>query len=78
MDTTFIYKLHFGWTFVFIPKIHVNAIQEDITVYSLIQSDGNVVLVSLNKASKDEDNILYQMYKKQICSEYYHDDFDSL
>ena len=39
--------------------------------YSVMQSDGNsllgnVVLDSFNKASRDEDNILGQIYKKAI------------
>ena len=36
---------------------------------------GDVVLDSFNLASRDEDIILYQNYMKQICSDFYHDDF---
>ena len=41
-----------------------------------MQSDENsfceiVVLDSFNKASRDEDNILEQIYKEQICSYFY-------
>ena len=43
--------------------------------YSVMQSDGNsfcedVVLDSFNKASKDEDDILEQISKKQICLDF--------
>ena len=42
-----------------------------------MQSDRNsyfgvVFLDSFNKASRDKDNILDQMYKKQICSDFYY------
>ena len=36
---------------------------------------GDDVLDSFNNVSRDEDNILYQMYKEQICSDIYYDDF---
>ena len=32
---------------------------------------GDVVLDSFNKASRDKDNILDQIYEKQIFSEFY-------
>ena len=34
----------------------------------------DVVLDSFNNASRDEDNILDQIYKKQICSDFYYED----
>ena len=34
---------------------------------------GDVVFDSFNNASRDEDNILYQL--EQICSDFYYDDF---
>ena len=48
--------------------------------YSVMQSDGNsfcgdVVLDSFNKASRDEDNILDQIYKKQKCLDFYYVNF---
>ena len=36
---------------------------------------GDVVLDSFNKASRDEDYILDQIYKKQIISHFYYKDF---
>ena len=36
---------------------------------------GEVVLDSFKLVSRDEDNILYQMYKKQICSEFHYKDY---
>ena len=49
-------------------------------IYSVMQSDGNsfcgdVVLDNFINASKDENNILDQTYKKQICSFFYYDGF---
>ena len=43
-------------------------------MYGVMQSDGNscwrdVDLDNFNKASWDEENILDQMYKEQICSD---------
>ena len=35
---------------------------------------GDVVLDSFNKASRDEDNILDQMCKTQVCFDFYYDD----
>ena len=35
-----------------------------------------VVLDSFNKASRDEENILNKIYKKQICSFFYFNDFN--
>ena len=51
--------------------------------YSVMQSDGkgfdgDVVLVSFNKACRVEDNILYQIYEKHICSDFYNEDFNIL
>ena len=48
-----------------------------------MQSDGNsfcgdVVMDSVHTASRDKDNILDQIYKKQKCSDIYKDDFDFL
>ena len=48
--------------------------------YSVTQSFANsfwgyVVLDSFNNVSRDEDNILDQIYIKQICPDFYHDDF---
>ena len=44
-----------------------------------MQSDGNslwgdVVLDSFNKAYRDEDSILYQIYQKQIFSDFNYED----
>ena len=36
---------------------------------------GRVVLSSFIKSSRDEDNILDQIYKEQISSDFYYDDF---
>ena len=36
---------------------------------------GYVVSDTLNNVSRDEDNILYQIYTKQICPDFYYDDF---
>ena len=48
-------------------------------IYPVMQSDqntfyGDVVLDSFNKASRDGDNILEQIYKKQIFSDFYYED----
>ena len=45
--------------------------------YSVMQSDGNsfFVLDSFDKAYRDEGNILYQIYEKQICKEFYYKEF---
>ena len=48
--------------------------------YSVMQSDGNsfcrdVVLNSFGKASRDEESILDQLYKKQISPDLYYNDF---
>ena len=45
-------------------------------IYSVTQSYANsfwevVVLDTFNNRSKDEDNILDQLWKKQMCSEFY-------
>ena len=45
----------------------------------VMQSDGNsysgyVVLDSVNKATRDDNNILDQIYNKRICSDCYYDD----
>ena len=39
---------------------------------------GDVVSDGSNKTSRDQDSILDQIYKKQISSYHYHDDFNSL
>ena len=49
-------------------------------LYSVTQSfansfSGHVVLDTFNNVSRDEDNILDQIYKKQICPDFYYDDF---
>ena len=36
---------------------------------------GDVVLDSFNKVYRDEENILDQTYPKQICSDFWYDDF---
>ena len=46
----------------------------------MMQSDGNsvcgdVVFHRFNRASEDEDNILNQILKKQICLDLYYEDF---
>ena len=38
----------------------------------------DVVLDSFNNVSRDEDNILDQIYIKQICPDFYYDDLFSL
>ena len=52
-------------------------------VYSVMQSDGNsfggdVVSNSFNKTFRAEDNNLDQIKQKQICSDYFRDEFNSL
>ena len=49
-------------------------------VYSVTQSYANsflrdVVLDTFNNVSRDEDNILDQIYIRQICLEFYYEDF---
>ena len=49
-------------------------------LYSVTQSYvnsflGYVVLDTSNNVSRDEDNILDRIYIKQICPDFYHDDF---
>ena len=49
-------------------------------MYSVTQSYansfwGDVVLDTFNNVSSDEDNILDQLYTKQICPDFYYDDF---
>ena len=46
---------------------------------NVMQSDannfgGDVVLDTFNNVSRDEDNILDQIYIKQICSDFYYED----
>ena len=48
-----------------------------------MQSDGNsffgdVVSDRFNKAPRDGDNISDQKYEKQICSDFYDDDFNNM
>ena len=48
----------------------------------VMQSDGNsfcgnVVLDGFTEAYRDEDNILDQIYKSKLCSEYFHEYFNS-
>ena len=48
--------------------------------YSVTQSYkdillGDVVFDTFNIVSRDEDNILDQIYIKQICRDFYYDDF---
>ena len=48
-------------------------------LYSVTQSNANsfwgyVVLDTSNNVSRDEDNILDQIYRKQMCSEFYYED----
>ena len=50
------------------------------TLYSVTQSYansfwGDIFLDTFNNVSRDEGNILDQIYKKQICPEFYYDDF---
>ena len=40
--------------------------------------DGDVVSDSFNKTSRDIDDVLDQICKKQICLCYYYDDFNYL
>ena len=56
-----------------------NVLQDTSAMYSVMQSDGNsfcghVVLNSFNKACRVEDNILDQIYKRQICLDFYYAD----
>ena len=49
-------------------------------VYSVTKSYmnsfwGDVVLDTFSNVSRDEDNILGQIYKKEICPDLYYDDF---
>ena len=51
-----------------------------ICMYSVTQSYANsflgyVVLDTFNNVSRDEDNILDQIYIKTICPDFYYDDF---
>ena len=51
--------------------------------YRVMRSDrnnfcGDVVFYSFNKVSRDKDNILDQRCEKQICLDFYYDDFDYL
>ena len=39
---------------------------------------GDVVLNSFNNVSRDEDNIWHQIYKKQMCSDFYYEDLKFL
>ena len=50
-------------------------------LYSVMQSDvngfqGDVVLDSFNIASRDEDNVFNQIYKNQICSDFFYNDLN--
>ena len=50
-----------------------------LETYSVTQSFANsfwrdVVLDTFNNVSRDENNILYQIYVKQICSDFYNED----
>ena len=54
-----------------------------VFIYIVKQSDGNsfcrdVVLNSFNKAYRDENNIIDQKYKTQICLDFYFNNFNSL
>ena len=51
-----------------------------VPLYSVTQSNSNSllgddVLDGFNMVYSDEDSILDQTYQKQICSDFYHDDF---
>ena len=51
--------------------------------YSVTQSyansfGGDIVFDTFNKVSRDEDNILDQIYIKQICSDFYYEDLKML
>ena len=39
-------------------------------------SRGDVVLDNFNNVSRDGDNILEQIHKKQMCSDFYFHDFE--
>ena len=48
--------------------------------YSVTQSNansfwGDVVFYTFNNVSRDEDNILDLKYEKQICPDFYYDEF---
>ena len=52
----------------------------ETTLYIVTQSYansfwGDVVLDTFNNVYRDEDNILDQIYRKQICPNLYYDDF---
>ena len=52
-------------------------------MYSVTQSYansflGDVVLDTFNNVSRDEDNILDRIHKKQICSDFDHEDLKFL
>ena len=47
----------------------------EIRMFLVLQFLGDEVLDSFNNASRDDDNILDQLCIKQICSEFYYDEF---
>ena len=62
-------------------RAHFSRILDELLImYSVTQSYanslwGDVVLDTFNNISRDEDNILDQMYIKQICQDFYYDNF---
>ena len=61
-------------------RISDDAVHLCYLLYSVTQSYANsfwgvVVLDTFNNVSRDEANILDQIYIKQICPDYYYDDF---
>ena len=53
-------------------QMHIQVQRYDIIIE---QFWGDDVLDSFNNESRDEDNILYQIYLKQISLKLYYDDF---
>ena len=54
-----------------INNLHSTALRNHMRIFF----SGDVVLDTYNNVSRDEDNILNQVYIKQICPDFYHDDF---
>ena len=59
--------------------MHESGSEEHLKTYSVTQTYaisfwGDVVLHSFNNVSRGEDNILDQIYLKQMCSDFYYED----
>ena len=60
--------------------VNIQVYKYKYTIYSEMQSDGNsfggdVVLKSVNMASRGEDSILGKIYDNQIFSDLFYEDF---